>query len=118
VSDAKRILVVEDDDTLRAVLRAVLEEAGYYVATLDRSTYVPGSVRAQEPDLITLDYLMPERSGGVVAAELRSLGCTVPILFVTGLSLTGDSLEGHALLTKPFELDDLLAQVERLIGPP
>jgi len=118
VTHPRRILVVDDEPGMLALIREVLEGAGYMVATLDRSTHVPEAIQAHAPDLLILDYMMPDRSGPDVIAELALLGVTPRLLLITALPVRLTSLEHHAILTKPFDTDDLVATVARIIGAP
>lgn len=113
-----RVLIVEDDDALRAVLADALTAEGYYVAGIDGGRGVLDSVRAQRPQMLVLDVLMPGLDGIQVLAELRAVGYTMPVLMITGLPLTDARLDGaDAVLQKPFGLEDFLATVRRLLGP-
>lgn len=113
-----RLLIVEDDDDLRAVLADALTAAGYYVAGQDSGADALDSVRAQRPQLIVLDVMMPGLDGIQVLAELRAVGYTMPVIMITGMPLTDARLDGaSAVLQKPFDLEDFLATVRRLLGP-
>jgi DNA-binding response OmpR family regulator len=114
-----RILVVEDDDSTRDMLADTLSDADYYVAGADRSAHALDAVRAQAPDLVILDLMMPEVDGVQVLTRIRGAGYTMPVLVVTGLAPPLAGFEGAtAVLRKPFELDVFLATVARLLGPP
>lgn len=114
----QRILVVDDDVIMLAVMQDALEHAGYRVATLDRSHDVPAAVRAHAPDLVILDVLMPELDGYQVIARLTEAGMHLPLIIMTGLSLTLTTLGGHRVMHKPVGVPDLLAAVADVIGPP
>lgn len=113
------VLVVDDDASLRELLRQQLGERGYDVRLATNGSEAIHSVRARRPDLIVLDVMMPDISGFDVATILKSDPSTqtIPILI---LSIVQDSERGYRLgvdkyLTKPAEPDVLLTEVQRLL---
>lgn len=112
----KRVLIIEDDPATRDVLAAALSAQGYYVSGLDRSPGALDAVRAQRPDLVLTDVMMPEVDGVQVITRLRGAGYTGPLLVVTALRLPDTRLAGaDAVLGKPFELETLQATVRQLL---
>ena len=114
------VLIVEDEADLAALLRDVLEEAGYEVV-LATGTAAVETATSLRPTLILTDYTMPGVSGGTVIEEIRrTLGESAPpIALVTGRSEAKDlatRVGADGFLYKPFDVDDLLALVHRLIG--
>ncbi|TNE84251.1 MAG: response regulator [Deltaproteobacteria bacterium] len=116
---ARDILVVDDDPNIRELLRQELSERGYTVRQAANGYEAIGQVRAQRPDLIILDVMMPELSGFDVAAMLKNDPQTesIPILI---LSIIEDEDRGLRLgvdryLTKPAETEDLLEAVRDLL---
>lgn len=115
-----RILVVEDRREVLDLLQLSLTHAGHQVVTA--SDGEEGLVRALEPglDLIVLDLGLPKRSGIDVARELRSRGSLVPLLMLTARDAVSDKVEGldagaDDYLSKPFDLDELMARVRALL---
>lgn len=115
-----RILVVEDRREVLDLLQLSLTNAGHQVVTA--SDGEEGLVRALEPglDLIVLDLGLPKRSGIDVARELRSRGSLVPLLMLTARDAVSDKVEGldagaDDYLSKPFDLDELMARVRALL---
>ncbi|MCU0673517.1 MAG: response regulator [Myxococcota bacterium] len=113
------VLVVDDDASLRELLRQQLGERGYEVRLATNGSEAIHSVRARRPDLIVLDVMMPDISGFDVATILKSDPSTqtIPILI---LSIVQDAERGYRLgvdkyLTKPTEPEVLLAEVQRLL---
>jgi DNA-binding response OmpR family regulator len=112
----KRVLVGEDNAGHRDVMALVLSSAGYYVSGQDHSAHALDSMRAQQPDLLILDLMMPEVDGIQVLTQVQTLGYRLPVLIVTASPVK--SVPGaDALLHKPFEIDALVHAVEALIGP-
>ena len=117
----KHILLVEDDDSLRAILRGCLERAGYTCIEAKDGQDARSKLENESPDLIVTDHQMPKVTGLALIKGLKDQKNTeaIPIIFYSG-QLTTD-LKAHALqagasavLEKPFPLKeflDLVAQV-------
>jgi len=117
-----RILVVEDEDHIAQGLRYNLEAEGHDVelASDGRSA----ATRLEDPgsafDLVILDLMLPGMTGFEVARRARAAGNLVPILILTAKGATQDLVRGleegaDDYLTKPFELDELLARIRGLV---
>lgn len=111
------ILVVDDDQSILATIHEILELEGYpVVAVSDAAEALRRAVEVR-PSLLLLDMRMPGMTGWELAAELRSRGIAVPILVMTAArdaQLWAEQIGAAGFLPKPFDLDDLLAAVERL----
>ncbi len=118
---SKRILLVEDDVDLRDVTAMILSDAGYDVATAQDGRSALDQVAMQMPDLILLDMRMPGMSGWEFTQAFRSqYGQAAPIVALTASHGTAESaaeIQADGYLDKPFEMDELLAVVERYAGP-
>lgn len=114
--DLTRVLVVEDDDSLRDAMVRVLSKAGFQVFSAPTGTDALESGRETFPDLAIIDVLLPDAGGLGVARELRREIGAVPILFVTGLSLPvmREALAPAPVLMKPFTRRELLASVQAI----
>ncbi|MBT9586221.1 response regulator transcription factor [bacterium] len=113
-----RILVADDDDSIRDSLETVLELNGYEVL-LAADGRAALQQFALSPDLILLDWMMPEMDGIQVCQELRSIS-QVPILMMTARTELDDRIEGldcgaDDYLCKPFKTKELLARVRALL---
>lgn len=116
--DKAKVLVVEDDRVIAEGLVQVLEATGYEVIWASDGEQGLYEARTQAPDVIILDIMMPEMNGFEVTTELRRQGDHVPIIVLSARTETGDKVRGLDLgaddyLTKPFDLDELLARVRR-----
>jgi DNA-binding response OmpR family regulator len=111
-----RVLVVEDDDSLRDAMARALSKAGFQVISASTGTGALESGRESHPDLAIIDVLLPDAGGLGVARELRREIGAVPILFVTGLTLPvmRDALAPAPVLMKPFTRRELLASVRAI----
>lgn len=110
------MLVVDDDPSIRLVVEAVLEDAGYTVRTATNGAEALAEVAAAPPGLVLLDMRMPVLDGWGFAAALREQGLRVPVVVVTAARdarAWADEIAADACLPKPFDLDDLLGTVRR-----
>lgn len=123
----QRILIVDDDARIAALLQTFLEKLGHYeVRTENRSFAAVATARAFEPDLVLLDVDMPGKDGGDVAAELAATAefATTPVLFVTSLVSGKEAGSqcvtrgGRRYLAKPVDPQVLLAAVRSLLLAP
>ena len=122
------VLCVDDDRSLCQILAKALAGEGYSVRTAHDGEEALVAVRAQPPDLLLLDVLLPKRDGFGVLAAIRALengAAETPALLISGCSRTPEyveraqSLRAAALLTKPVPLDALLEHVRKaLAGAP
>lgn len=122
----KTILLVEDEDLLRDLIRELLEIKGYSV--LEASQGVAALERLQEHgtgiDLILTDVVMPQMSGSELVATLQVDYPAVKVIFMSGFTGMDDSAiqkslqqPGVAFLQKPFRLSVLIELVHKLFGP-
>src|ERR1700720_4527823 len=116
---AKRILVVEDEDAIRETLRYNLAREGYVVLEAATGPDALGMARAERPDLILLDVMLPGLSGLEVCRVLRQEAST-PILMLTAKGSEVDKVVGLQLgaddyVTKPFSFNELLARITALL---
>jgi len=115
-----RILLVDDETELTEPLTQVLSRQGYQVNVADNGLTGLELATQQDYDLIILDWMLPHHSGVEICQELRSLGTTTPILFLTAKDTVDDRVIGldagaDDYLLKPFELKELLARVRALL---
>jgi DNA-binding response OmpR family regulator len=115
----KKILVVDDEPTLVATLRYNLEREGYQVVTAADGESGLSLARAERPDLIVLDLMLPGLDGLEVCRILRR-EMTAPILMLTAKTDEVDKVVGLELgaddyVTKPFSMRELLARVRALL---
>lgn len=114
------ILVVDDDDSIRAMLADILEHEGYPVVTARDGMEALAAVERAVPSLILVDVLMPMLDGRDLVTHLRDLGVDVPVVFMSASHeiVRQAGVSADAYITKPFELEMLLDTVARLAGEP
>jgi DNA-binding response OmpR family regulator len=115
----KRILVVEDDRSLARVLRDNLVFEGFDVECVADGNAAVNAARALVPDLVILDVMLPGRDGFELCGLLRQGGAT-PIIMLTARSQKADKLRGLQLgaddyVTKPFDVEELMARVHAVL---
>ncbi len=115
-----RILVVDDDRSVRESLRRSLAFNGYQVELASDGRAALDSVSAQRPDAMVLDVMMPRLDGLEVCRRLRSSGDDLPILVLTARDAVSDRVAGldagaDDYLPKPFALEELLARLRALL---
>jgi len=113
-----RILLAEDDDSLRHYLTRALEQAGYDVDAVDRGTAAVPLLKSRDYDLLVSDIVMPEMDGIELAQRCAEISPYTRVMFITGfaavaLKMGSESARGR-VLSKPFHLKDLVLEVERV----
>ena len=116
---AEKILVVEDETALRETLEYTLRREGYTVLTAQDGREALQTARAEKPDLIILDILLPGIDGFEVCRLLRQ-EMSVPILMLTARADEVDKVVGLEMgaddyVTKPFSMRELMARVKALL---
>lgn len=120
----KKVLVVDDEESIQLLLTDLLEEQGYAVTVA--SDGQTGLSQAKEilPDVIVLDLMLPKMHGSAIKAALRANEVTrsIPIIFLSGMVSREDSetmdnqLSGDYLLSKPFNDAELFDLLKKILG--
>ncbi len=122
---AKKILIIDDEKDMQVYLRTLFRKAGYDTETASNGEEGLELADSYQPDLITLDVLMPKGSGVRAYRGLRTAAKTknVPIVVLTGLTRLddffgdlGDLPKPDAMVEKPIDREAFLDTVESLIG--
>lgn len=116
----KRILLVEDEAHLIDVIKMNLELEGYVVKVADDGKKAIDKFAGQRFDLVVLDLMLPNVDGITVCETIRLTNDDVPILILSAKSASGDRIKGlkagaDDYLVKPFNLEELLLRVNKLI---
>ena len=116
---ATNVLLADDDARLRQFLELELSEEGYAVRSYSDGISALTGIRQQPPDLVILDWMLPDLSGVEVCQRLRSTGLQLPVLMLTGRDAVKDRVEAldagaDDYLVKPFSIEELLARLRAL----
>ena len=117
---AIKVLIVDDEQAIRAGLASALHRAGFSVLEAADGIQALIMVKDEDPDVIVLDILMPELDGRQVCRQLREQDIWTPVIMLTQISATGEkisSLEEGAddYLNKPFDSYELIARIKALL---
>lgn len=113
-----RILLAEDEDSMRIYLARALQNAGYDVVAVDRGTHALPLLHEEHFDLLLSDIVMPEMDGIELAQRCAQISPETKVMFITGFAAVTMRASRDApqakVLSKPFHLRDLVLEVERL----
>ena len=115
-----RILLAEDDDSMRAYLARALENAGYELVAVDSGLAALPWLETAYFDLLLTDIVMPEMDGIELAQRCAELSPETKVMFITGFAAVSlrasREMPEAKLLSKPFHLRDLVLEVQRIFG--
>ncbi|MBF2713848.1 response regulator transcription factor [Agrobacterium vitis] len=119
MSDAPRILIIEDDEQIAGMVRDSLNEQGILVEVAADGAAMDAKMRALEFDLVVLDVMLPGEDGFSICRRLRG-SSDIPILMLTSVSSDIDRVVGLEIgaddyVTKPFVLRELTARIKGLL---
>ncbi len=119
----KNILVVDDSLTERELIKKALESESYNITTADNGEMALDLLKDNDYDLVILDVVMPGKNGFQVCREIKKNEFTsdIPVILVTSKGQASDKFWGKKqgadeYIVKPFEVDDLISTVKRLIS--
>ena len=112
----KKVLLVDDDEKLRKLVKEYLEGYGYQITALPDGSAVLEAIRNEAPDIVILDVMMPGRDGLEILKDIRS-GHDLPVIMLTAKGEDEDKIVGLELgaddyLPKPFNPRELLARMK------
>jgi len=115
-----RVLVVDDEPSIRELVQVALKFHGCAVATAATGNDALRLADSDRPDLIVLDVMLPDIDGFEVVRRLRARDNEVPVIFLTARDTTSDTVTGLALggddyITKPFSVEALVARVRAVL---
>ena len=116
----KKILIVEDEDKIRKIVKTFLEKKSFEIVEVSDGTDAIDSFLTEKPDLVILDVMLPHNNGFEICKEIREFVNT-PILMLTAKTQDTDEINGFQLgvddfLRKPFSLEVLLVRVNKLLN--
>ena len=117
---AGRLLVVDDEANIRALLSAALRLTGFDVRVAGGGREALAAATEFEPDLVVLDVMLPDLDGFEVAQRLRGTDEPVPVLFLTARDAVEDRISGLAVggddyVTKPFSLEEVVLRIRAIL---
>ena len=115
-----RLLVVDDEPSIRDLLSASLRYAGYDVVTAADGAEALAQAERHRPDLVVLDVMLPDIDGFAVTRRLRERGRDMPIVFLTARDdvedkVAGLTVGGDDYVTKPFSLEEVVARIRAVL---
>jgi DNA-binding response OmpR family regulator len=122
MADKKKVLIIDDSSTIRAVLEAALSEKGFEVMVCQDGKCGIKSAEEVIPDIILLDLILPDLPGEEVCRQIKRNPKTenIPVVMLTAKSdevdrVIGKVLGADAYIPKPFKMDDLFSRIQELI---
>ncbi|MFY9351933.1 MAG: response regulator [Sphingobium sp.] len=115
-----RILLAEDDESMRTYLARALDRSGYEVVAVSTGAEALPHIGSDRFDLLLTDIVMPEMDGIELAQHAAQVAPDMRIMFITGFAAVtlkaGKAVPQAKVLSKPFHLRDLVLEVERMFG--
>ena len=113
-----RILLAEDDESMRVYLARALERTGYHVVAVDNGLAALPLLESEPFDLLLTDIVMPEMDGIELAQKAAEIAPDMRVMFITGFAAVtlkaGKTMPQARVLSKPFHLRDLVLEVDRM----
>jgi DNA-binding response OmpR family regulator len=113
---SKRILLVEDDDTLSGIITRNLEARGHSVVLAKTAEQALSKIVEDQPDLVLLDIVLPDRPGWDILRRLQDYDISPPVVVISAVRVSLERLREFkplAYLPKPFPLEALLRVVDQ-----
>lgn len=115
-----KILLAEDEPALGLIIKESLETRDFEVLLCENGEKAYDTYKAETPQLLVLDVMMPKKDGFTLAKEIRLEDDSIPIIFLTAKSQTQDVVEGFTIggndyLKKPFSMEELIVRIHNLI---
>lgn len=118
-----KILIIEDDSSIRNILRLSLEAKGFVIDEAEDGEIGSYLARTNSYDVILLDNVLPKKMGGHICKEVRESGITTPIIILSGKQEVLTKIQflntgADDYITKPFSFDELLARINANLRRP
>ncbi len=117
----KTIYVVEDNDDIRELVEYLLEVEGYEVVGFPNATSFNKQIESFLPDMVVLDVMLPDGNGIDICNQLKATSATqnTPVLLMSAnanVGMIGNETKADDFISKPFDIDDLVKRVGKLIN--
>jgi DNA-binding response OmpR family regulator len=114
------ILRAEDEPSLGLIIKESLETRDFRVLLCENGNQAMEVFKKENPQLLVLDVMMPQKDGFTLAKEIRQIDQNIPIIFLTAKSQTQDVVEGFSIggndyLKKPFSMEELIVRIHNLL---
>lgn len=110
------VLVVDDEDGVRSLVRSILEHAGHEVVEASDAAEALDILRARSAEVLLTDIVMPGTNGLALAAQAHQLHPAMPVIFMSGFARQyADELSGSVCLRKPFTANQLLLAISDIL---
>ncbi|WP_114941351.1 response regulator transcription factor [Mucilaginibacter endophyticus] len=114
-----KVLLVEDEPTLAAIVKESLEKRGFSIILAANGVEGWTLFRSERPDVCVIDVMMPRKDGFSLVGDIRLLDEQVPLIFLTARVLTEDVLKGFELgaddyIKKPFSMEELILRLKAI----
>lgn len=115
-----KILYVEDEPFLAKIVKESLESRRFQVRLVEDGALVMQAFLEFKPDVCVLDVMLPHKNGFTLAAEIRQLSPSIPLLFLTAKDQTQDLIKGfqsggNDYIRKPFSMEELIVRIQNLL---
>ena len=120
MTEPAHILVVDDDERIRTLLRKFLVKNGYLVSMATDAAHARKILRGLEFDLIVMDVMMPLMDGPTFATEMERRQHDVPIVVLSGsrdIHEIASSMGAAGAILKPFDIEEFVSAVRRALDP-
>ena len=119
-TNAAKVVVVDDEPSIRELLQASLQFSGFDVVTASNGKDAVETIEKNKPDIIILDVMLPDFDGFTVTRKIRAAGITSPVLFLTAKDDTQDKVLGLTVggddyVTKPISLEEVVARIRAIL---
>jgi DNA-binding NtrC family response regulator len=119
--EKKKVLIVDDDKDIVRIVATMLEGRGWDIAAAYGGAEAIEKVAASKPDVILLDIMMPEMNGIEVLKRIKKLDAAARIIMITAFGdvesyLDSMELGAYEYINKPFETDELLEMIDRVVA--
>ena len=119
MADERNVLIVDDDNDVRSLLSDLLTEAGYKVNAVATGAEAAAAVAKRMPDLVMMDVKLPDEDGIVLLSRLRREHTELEVIVMTAFGGSSSAIKAmehgaYDYVTKPFDVDDLLATLKRV----